>query len=53
MTVFETISGEAYPTEDMRGNIFIKKVAKKDISRENKEETCREFVPVFMDDTNR
>jgi len=53
MNVFNTIEPMARPDGELRGDIVIKKVAKKDISREEDEETKRKFIPVFMDDMNR
>ena len=53
MPVFNIIEAMSKPTEEMRGDVIIKKVAKKNISRETNEDGWREFVPVFMDNGNR
>ena len=53
MPVFNIIEASERPTEEMRGDVIVKKVAKKDISRETDEDDDRKFVPVFMDDMNR
>ena len=53
MPVFNTIEGLERPTEEMRGDVIVKKVAEKDISRETDGDSRHKFVPVFMDDTNR
>ena len=53
MPIFNIIEPLARPDEQMREDVIVKKVAKKDISREEDEEGYRKFIPVFMDDTNR
>ena len=53
MPIFNIIEPVARPDEQMRGDVIVKKVAKKDISRGKNKEGWREFVPVFMDNMNR
>jgi len=53
MEVFHTIRPNQYPNESVTAECSIKIVAKKDRSRRKDKETTREFIPVFMDDTNR
>lgn len=53
MPVFNTIDLMRYPSEEMREDIIVKKVAKKDISRGDKDLNWKGFVPVFLDRGNR
>jgi len=53
MPVFNIIEAMEKPTEEMRGDVIVKKVAKKDISKDADKEDGRKFIPVFMDNMNR
>ena len=53
MAIFNIIEPITRPDEQMRGDVVVKKVAKKDISREDDNAVTRKFIPVFMDDGNR
>jgi len=53
MAIFNIIEPITRPDEQMRGDVVVKKVAKKDISRKKEEQEWRNFVPVFMDCGNR
>ena len=53
MAVFNIIEPLARPNEQMSGDVIAKKVAKKNISREEDDRPTRKFVPVWMDGGNR
>ena len=53
MAVFNIIEPLARPDEQMREDVIVKKVAKKDISREEEDTETRKFVPVWMDGGDR
>jgi len=53
MAVFNIIDPMVRPDEQMRGDVLAKKVAKKNISREEDNMETHKFIPVWIDNGNR